>query len=162
MADIDVAKIPTMTTRNAESLISDSGITRFKMTAPLWLVFDEREDPYWKFPEGLHLEKFNPFLKIEATVDADSATYFKDRGLWRLDGQVDISNVAGERFLTQQLYWDQQQHMVYTDSFVSITQPNRQLEGYGFTSNEQMTKYSVRRVSGIFPASTFKRNKPTP
>ena len=30
------------------------------------------------------------------------------------------------------------------------------LEGYGFDSNEQLTRYTIRKVSGIFPAGAFK------
>lgn len=155
MTNLDVTKMPTMTTRNAESLISDSGITRYRMTAPLWLVYDRADDPYWRFPEGLYLERFNLLMKPEATVESDSAHYYSNRQLWQLDGNVEISNIQGERFVTQQLFWDQQQHTVYSDSFIHIEQPNRVLEGYGFTSNETMTAYTINQVSGIFPAATF-------
>lgn len=155
--NISAEKTPTMLTRNVETLISDSGITRYRITSPIWYVYDEIELPYWRFPRGLYLEKFNPLFQKEATIRCDSAIYFKNEQLWRLDGNVDISNTAGDKFLTNQLFWSQRDHSVYSDSFIHIEQPNRVLEGYGFTSNEQMTKYQIRRVQGIFPASIFKK-----
>ena len=159
MADIDVSATPTMLTRNVETLISDSGITRFRITAPVWYVYDEAENPVWRFPESLLLERFDDKMNVEATVTSDSATYFKDRQLWRLDGHVNISNTAGEKFLTNQLFWDQSQHKVYSDSFIHIERIDKTLEGYGFTSNEQLTRYTIRDVSGIFPASTFSADR---
>ena len=56
-----------------------------------------------------------------------------------------------EKFLTNQLYWDQRQHKLYSDSFIHIERPDKVLEGYGFDSNEQLTRYTIRKVSGIFP-----------
>ncbi len=152
-ADADL--LPTMMTRDVETLVSDSGITKFKITTPVWYVYDEIEKPYWKFPEGLWLEKYDPQLNIEATITADSAIYFKQSQLWRLDGHVDIANTDGKRFLTSQLFWDQRHHKLYSDSFIHIEQPNQILEGYGFDSNEQLTRYNLRSVSGIFPTSAF-------
>lgn len=148
---------PTMTTRDVETLISDSGVVRYKINTPVWYVFDEEREPYWNFPEGLDMEKFNDLFQRDATVHADSAIYFKNKQLWRLDGNVSISNMQGEKFLTEQLYWDQRQHKLYSDSFIHIERTDRVLEGYGFDSNERLTRYTIRRVSGIFPDSELKR-----
>lgn len=160
MTDIDVESTPTMLTRNVESLISDSGITRFRITAPVWYVYDESATPVWRFPESLLLERFDDRMNVEATVSADSATYFKERQLWQLDGHVNISNTAGEKFLTNQLFWDQKLHKVYSDSFIHIERHDKTLEGNGFTSNEQLTRYTIHDVSGIFPASAFSTDRP--
>ncbi|MDE5728059.1 MAG: LPS export ABC transporter periplasmic protein LptC [Duncaniella sp.] len=147
---------PTMVTRDVETLISDSGVVRYRIATPVWYVYDEIAEPVWTFPEGLGLEKYNDFFKKDADVRADSATYFKNKQLWRLDGRVSISNMAGEKFLTEQLFWDQARHKLYSDSFIHIERADKVLEGYGFDSNEQLTAYTIRRVSGIFPSSDFR------
>lgn len=151
----DPETTPTILTRDVNTLISDSGITRYKITTPLWLMFEEADDPTWRFPEGIHLEKFDAKFKTEASIDCDSATYFKLKQLWRLDGYVNIRNTLGEKFLTEQLFWDQRRQKIYSDSFIHIERAGRIIEGYGFESNENMTDYNVLRVSGIFPASQF-------
>lgn len=143
--------VPTMVTRDVMTLISDSGMTRYRITAKLWIVYDEARDPNWKFPVGLLLEKFDEKFKVEATVRCDSATYFKARKLWRLDGGVEIRNVKRELIETEQMFWDQALHEVRSDSFVHIEKSDRVIEGYEFRSNEKLTDYVVRKVSGIFP-----------
>lgn len=158
-ADVDASVTPTMITRNVETLISDSGVVRYRINTPVWYVYDETDDPCWKFPDGLSLDKFDDFFRREAHVRADSATYFKIKQLWRLDGNVDISNIMNEKFLTEQLYWDQRQHKLYSDSFIHIETADKVLEGYGFDSNEQLTRYSIRRVAGIFPANSFRSRR---
>lgn len=146
---------PTMTTVDVNTVISDSGVTRYKIVTPLWLVFDEAKEAVWRFPEGMHLEKFDLRLQPEASIDCDSATYFKNRQLWRLDGFVNIHNTVGEKFLTTQLFWDQRLQKIYSDSFIHIERDDKIIEGYGFESNETMTRYHVKRVAGIFPANRF-------
>lgn len=143
--------IQTMVTRDVVSLISDSGMTRYRILSKLWIVYDEAEVPTWKFPVGLKLEQFDDSFRIAATVKCDSATYFKNQKLWRLDGHVDIRNIKKEVIETEQIFWDQVNHKVYSDSFVHIERADRILEGYGFTSNEKLTEYVIRRPSGIIP-----------
>ena len=156
-AEVDSSVIvPTMLTRDVETLISDSGVTRYRIVTPIWYVYDEVEEPYWRFPDGLNLDKYDDFFRTEATVRADSAIYLKRKQTWRLDGNVNISNVMNEKFLTQQLFWDQRTHKLYSDSFIHIERTDRVLEGYGFESNAQLTRYTIKKVSGIFPASEFK------
>ncbi len=120
-ADVDTSVvIPTMLTRDVETLISDSGVTRYRIVTPIWYVYDEVEEPYWRFPEGLNLNKYDNFFRTEATVRADSAIYLKRKQTWQLDGNVSISNVMNEKFLTQQLFWDQRtQNFIPTRSFTS-------------------------------------------
>ncbi|MBD5313074.1 MAG: LPS export ABC transporter periplasmic protein LptC [Duncaniella sp.] len=158
MGDVNPEQTPTMLTRDVETLISDSGVIRFRIVTPIWYVYDEVDEPYWRFPEGLNLERFDNFFRQEATVVADSAVYLKNKQIWRLDGNVNITNVMNEKFLTNQLFWDQRLHKIYSDSFIHIERQDRVLEGYGFDSDEKMTRYNVRKVSGIFPANAFRGN----
>lgn len=153
----DMETAPTMMTRDVVTMISDSGITRYRITTDLWLVYDEAAEPHWRFPEGLFMEKFDDKFVTEATILCDSATYLKNRQLWRLDGNVNILNTLGEKFLTQQLFWDQRQNKIYSDSFIHIERADRTIEGVGFESNNRMTRYNIKNPTGIFPASQFQR-----
>jgi len=154
-ANVDPEHTPTMLTRDVETLISDSGVTRFRITTPVWLMYDEAKNPFWRFPKGLKVTRFDDLMHTAATVDCDSALFLKNPQIWQLDGHVRITTVNKDRFLTNQLFWDQRRHKLYSDSFIRIEKPDRTLEGYGFTANERLTSYEIRRVSGIFPAKTL-------
>lgn len=155
---VDYEYVPTMRTTDVETVISDSGLIRYRITAPLWLVFDEAEDPRWNFPKGLHMLKYDSQMQEDASFDCDSAKYLSERKLWRFDSRVKAVNVAGDRFDTEQLFWDSRDKKVYTDSFIHIERSDRIIEGYGFTSNENMTQYVVKKVSGIFPVNEQLQN----
>ena len=150
---IDPSKMPTMSTVNVSTLISDSGITQYKIVSPLWNVYDEVDTPYWNFPKGIYLQKYDRQFNVIASVAADSAKFFRMLNLWKLDGNVELHKEPGELFMTQQLFWDQRRNKLYSDSFIHIETPDRMLEGHGFESNDQLTKYSIRRPTGIFPVN---------
>lgn len=155
---VDNETVPTMKTFEVETLVSDSGIIRYKITAPSWLVFEEAKEPRWTFGQGLQLEKYDNNHAVDATFECDSAIYLSQRRLWEFIGYVNMTNMAKEHFETEHLFWDQRDRKVYTDSFIHIEKSDRIIEGYGFVSNESMSDYSVNRVSGIFPVSDMRRD----
>lgn len=158
---MDGNTVPTMVTENVNSLVSDSGITRYHIVAPLWLMFDNADDPFWRFPQGLDMERYDDHMNVTAILVCDTAIYYTRQRIWRLDGNVRMRNIEGDRFLTQQLFWNQNSHKVYSDSFIHIERSDRIIEGVGFVSNEQMTAYTVRRPTGIFPISEFRKSADT-
>lgn len=147
---------PTMITDSVNSFVSDSGITRYQLIAPTWLMFDEADEPYWLFPQGMRLNRFDNRMEINAAITADTARFFSRTKIWKLDGNVRMRNINGDKFLTRQLFWDQRAHKVYSDSFIHIQRAERILEGYGFTSNEEITAYTIRRPTGIIPTDGFR------
>lgn len=151
----DPETFPTMKTLNVSTVISDSGYTRYHITTPVWLMFENAADPHWNFPEGIFVVKFDTTMVEDGTFTSDTATYFSRKKLWRFDRNVRMRNVNGDRFRTQQLFWDQMAHKIYSDSFIHIERPDKIIEGYGFESNENMTTYTIRHPSGIFPANSF-------
>ena len=148
---LDSSRMPTMSTRNISTLISDSGITQYKIVSPLWNIYDEADRPYWSFPEGLYLQKYDPLYNVIATVAADSAKYFKNERLWRLEGQVEMTKVPGQLFLSPRVFWDQRNQTIYSDTFIHIENTTHIIEGTGFESDETLTSYRILHPSGIFP-----------
>ncbi|MEI7675832.1 MAG: LPS export ABC transporter periplasmic protein LptC [Bacteroidales bacterium] len=155
----NIKQIPTLRTTNVSTLISDSGITRYRLVAAEWSVFDKVSEPYWYFPKGIYVEKFDSVFRIEASIKADTAYFYEGKKLWVLKKNVKILNLQGEKFETQQLYWDQYLQKMYSDTFIKIEQPSRIITGLGFESNESMTRYQIHKTQGIFDISDDKTNE---
>lgn len=141
--------MPVLDTRGVTSLVSDSGVTRYRINTEEWLVFDRKNPPYWAFEKGVYLEKFDSVFQVEASIKADTAYFYNREDLWKLMGHVDIKNLKGERFNTELLYWDQRRQRIYSDRFIRIEQPDKIITGHGFESNQQMTVYSIHKPEGI-------------
>lgn len=146
---------PTMTTTDVSTLISDSGYTRYHLTTPVWQIFEDADTPFWRFPEGLEVEQYDLHMQPTSNVVCDSAIYFSQQRLWRLDGNVVMVNTQADSFLTQQLFWDQTERKIYTDSFIHIVRTDRVIEGYGMQSDQNMLYYTVTRPTAILPANSL-------
>lgn len=147
----DPEKSYTMKATQVNTLISDSGITRYRVKAKEWLVFGNAKEPHSYFPEGIYVEKFDTTFHTEASIKADTAYYFDKKGLWRLIGNVEVESLQGERFNTSELFWDQKAEKVYSDKYIRIQQKEQIITGVGFESNQNMTRYRIFNSQGEFP-----------
>lgn len=150
-AVVSRAEVPTLDSRHVTTLISDSGITRYRIEAEVWQIYDSAVSPYWDFPQGLYLERFDAQFHVEASLRAQTARYFQQEGLWQLDGHVEAQNMAGERFSTPQLFWNQNTRRIYSDSIITIRKTSSLIRGIGFDSNQEMTQWVIRKPIGELP-----------
>ena len=142
--------LPTMQSLGVTTLISDSGITRYKIITEEWNIFDKKNPPHWAFEKGIYLEKFDTLLRIDANILADTAYYYEKKKLWELRGNVKILSQQGDKFETQQLFWDERNKKIYSDQYIRIEQPDKAIAGYGFESNQELTEYEIKNTEGVF------------
>ena len=148
----------TLRTTDVSSLISDSGITRYRMNAKEWLVFGKAKEPYSYFPQGVYVEKFDSLFNVEASVKADTAYYWDKKGLYKLIGHVSILSQEGKKLDTSILYFDQKEDQIYTDEYFELEEGDKIITGIGFKSNQNMTKYKIFNSQGTLPVSDTARD----
>ena len=142
--------LPSMKSLGVTTLISDSGITRYKIVAEEWLIHDKKNPPYWAFEKGVYLEKFDTLFRVDASIKADTAYYHEKKKLWELKGHVQILSQRGDKFQTDLLFWDEKKEKVYSDKFIQIEQEDKVIKGYGFESNQDLSEYEIKNTTGIF------------
>lgn len=147
----DRAAMAVLEASDVTTIISDSGVVRYRIKAQTWKVYDKADTPYWEFPDGIYLEKFNTELEPDASIESDYAFYNEPAQRWMLRGNVKALNLEGEQFETPLLFWDQKSELIYSDSSIVITREASIIQGVGFRSNQEMTKYTILRPTGIFP-----------
>ena len=143
----------TLRTTDVSTLISDSGITRYRLNAIEGLVFGTAKDPYWYFTKCIYVEKFDTLFQSEASIQADTAYNYEKKSLWKLVGNVKIESLEGTRFETSLLYWDQKEEKIYSDKYIRIEEEDKVITGIGFESNQDMSQYKIFDSQGVFPVS---------
>jgi LPS export ABC transporter protein LptC len=145
----DRSMTPQLHAENITTLISDSGITRYRINAALWDVYDKAEEPYWEFPLGIYFERFAPDLTVDANIESDYAKYFEKKQLWELKGNVKATNLQGERFESEIMYWDQKNERIYSDTTIVVHREKYIINATGFESNQTLTQYDFYKTTGI-------------
>lgn len=147
--EVDAQALPLMHTENASSLISDSGVTRYRLVAKVWDVYDKHPDSYWYFPKGLYVEKFDSVFNVEGSIKSDTAYYYDKKMLWHLIGNVEVMNLQKEKFETQELFWNEKTEKIYSNKPIRIEQADKIILGEGFESNQSMTNYDIFKTYAV-------------
>lgn len=113
-------------------------------------VNQKRNPSRWIFEKGVFLEQFDENFHVQSYIQCDTANYYDQKRIWELRGRVRILTKEGLRFNSDQLYWDEAKHELYSNTWSKLVTPERTLEGRYFRSNEKMTRYYVSNTSGSF------------
>jgi hypothetical protein len=62
-----------------------------------------------------------------------------------------MTNIKGELFETEHLFWNERDEKIYSDTLIKITQEKHIIYAVGFESNQQMTKYVFKETKAVFP-----------
>lgn len=139
-----------MISYGVNTLISDSGVIKYRIVTERWEVNTVRNPSRWIFEKGLFFEQFDEKFHVQSYIKCDTAYYYDQKKLWELRSRVSILTKDGLRFTSQQLFWDQASHELYSNVPSRLVTPDRTLEGTYFRSDERMTRYFVSNSRGSF------------
>ena len=71
----DPERVPTMATNDVQTIISDDGHTRYRITTDRWLMFEEAKDPHWIFPQGVKAEELDSAYAVITTIEGEQQSY---------------------------------------------------------------------------------------
>lgn len=145
--------VAMLTTYGVNTLISDSGVMKYRIITERWEVNENIQPPRWIFHRGLFLEQFDNKFHIQAHIQSDTAFYYTNEKLWHLIGNVTVVTTDGLRYDSQELFWDQNKHELYSTKYSHLVTPLREMQGSYFRSDEQMTHYFVTNSKGSFEKS---------
>ena len=151
----DRDSVSMMVSYGVNTLISDSGVIKYKIVTERWDVNVIKQPTRWTFEKGVFFEQFDQNFHVEAYVQADTAYFYDQQKLWELRSRVRILTKDGLRFSSEQLFWDQMKHEFYSNVFSKLVTPERTLQGSYFRSDERMTKYYVSNTKGSFEKGDF-------
>lgn len=146
----DRDSVAVMTSWGVNTLVSDSGVIKYRIVTERWEVNQNRNPSRWIFDKGLFLEQFDLKFHVQSYIQCDTAYYFDQQRLWELRGRVRILTKDGLRFSSEELFWDENRHELYSHKFSRLVTPERTLQGSYFRSDERMTKYIVTNTRGSF------------
>lgn len=151
----DRDSVAMMTSYGVNTLISDSGVIKYRIVTERWEVNTNRVPSRWIFDKGMLLEQFDEKFHINSYIQCDTAYYFDQERVWKLYGRVRILTKDGLRFASEQLTWDENKHELSSNVFSKLITPERTLQGSYFWSDERMTRYFVSNSKGSFEKGDF-------
>ena len=150
--DVDTSQLefyegPMRIGHDIELLHSDSAVVVVKLVAAKQLAYQNGDI---QFPEGILIHFYEKTGELSSTIRADRGFYERRLNLYRGEGDVRVHNIPKEQKLSsEELFWDPNKKIIYTDKFVTVEEPNRLIQGTGMEADEGFNDYRFDKVSGV-------------
>lgn len=144
----DPEKIPDLTSEMVETLYFDSAKLTAKVVSPKVMRFSQTKEPYMEFPQGIHVQLYDSLKNVKAEVISKYAIYKENLKLWEARKDVVVISTDGKKLNTEQLFWDQNKKIIYSEKFCRVTTPNASLTGNKFHAVEDFSSYELSQVQG--------------
>lgn len=139
--------LPIGEVKSVHLIHTDSGRIKTKLIAPLMLDYSNRkEHPYSKFPDGIKIVTFDK-KEDSVILTADYSVSFNKTSISEVKGNVVVVNEAdGSKLMTDQLFWDANEHYIYTEKRFILISNSDTIKGIGFESNENLSKVNMKAI----------------
>jgi LPS export ABC transporter protein LptC len=145
-----IKDLPSVSAQEMEIIYSDSAKIRLKVVAKVLNKFNTPEKQYIEFPQGITLYKYDSSLQVVAIIKANYALYRENAKLWEARDDVVAKNIEkSEQLFTEELFWDQNKGIIYSNKFTKIINPDGVFYGDGgFTSKEDLSYWKLIGIKG--------------
>ncbi len=144
----DIMTLPSLTVKDFNTVLADSGKIQLIMTSPLVEQYDKATPPYSEFRHGIKVVVYNGHKDPVARITSKYAKC-TDNNLWELRDSVVVINEQNEKLETEILFWNQEKDHIYTDRFVKMTSEDQVSQGIGFESDSHLNKRRIFKVTAI-------------
>ena len=140
--------LPSQSATNIEIIHTDSAKITMIVIAPKLNKYDNVDEPYTEFPEGLHVKFYNEFEETDANLTANYAIRDDESNIWEARYDVVAIGKEGQILNTELLFWDEEKEIIYTDEFVKITEDESIMYGTGFESDQNFDNWRILNPTG--------------
>lgn len=131
-------------------LYTDSSQLKIMLKANRSLEFkDNVSEPMTVLPKGVFITFFDDQENVSATLKADYGVRYIYSKRMEVKYGVEVVNKKGVKLETEKLIWNENTQKISTDAFVKITTDKEIIMGEGMESNQDFSKYELKKVTGI-------------
>ena len=131
-----------------ESYMSQGGKVKAKLTAPLMLRV-MADTSYTEFPKTLHVDFYNEYKIVDTRLDSKYGKYLENVNKVYLRDSVKVVSARGDTIYCEDLWWDQNKELFFTDRFAKYRSPTQKLDGkFGLEATQDLKKISFKNVNG--------------
>jgi len=139
---------PSQTADTVSLIYTDSSQLKIVLKANRLIQFDKNvSEPFTILPNGVNVTFFDNEEKISSTLKANYAIRYQLTKKMEARYAVEVVNNKGEKLETEKLTWDEVNKRIYTSEFVKITTATQIITGKGLESNEDFSRYSIKKVT---------------
>ena len=146
-AIVDTEVLPISVADDIKIIYSDSSLLKVILEAKHLERFTG-EDPYLEMTNGVYVRFFNNLGEVESELKSNYAISYEHSDIMEAKENVIVVNKKGETLNTEHLIWEKKTEKIRTEEFVKITTEDEVIFGHGLESNQDFTKYRIKKIKG--------------
>lgn len=140
--------VPDISARNIDFTFSDSAMVQIRLTGPVMHAY-EGEDPYMVFPDGFRVEFYDSAMNITTTITGLYGIHYREKRYMEARRNVVVNNFeTGEQLDTEELIWDMNKEIIYSNKFVKITSEDGVLYGDTLIASQDFSSRKILHPYG--------------
>ena len=108
----------------------------------------EKPSTIIKLSQGLSMYFYDDSLNIISVLSSDEGILDEDSYIMTANNNVILTGKDGKKLTSNELIWDVNNDLIFTDQEVEITIGEDIIKGYGFKSKSDFSSYQLSKVSG--------------
>ena len=135
---------------NSEIIYTENGHLKVKVLSKSMERFSDKEERI-ELSGGVHFD----FYKLDSTntksvLTCEKATINHTTNIMIANNNVVLKGSDGKELKSEQLIWDKDKNLVYTESDIIIQTEDEIISGVGFKSTPDFTEYEIKKAKGVF------------
>tara|TARA_B100001094_G_C18102775_1_gene756699 strand:- start:781 stop:1356 length:576 start_codon:yes stop_codon:yes gene_type:complete len=135
---------------NSEIIYTESGNLKVKVMSRKMERFLEKEEII-----ELSGDVQFDFYKLDSTntrsvLTCEKATINSTTNIMISNNNVVLKDSGKKELKSEQLIWDKNKNLVYTESEITIQTEDEIISGVGFKSTPDFTEYEIKKAKGVF------------
>lgn len=135
---------------DSEIIYTENGSLKVKVISNKMERFSEEEDRIELFG-GVHFDFYKPDTDNQKSVlTCEKATINNSTNIMIANQHVVLKSTDNKELITEQLIWDKNKNLIYTDLEIVIKTEDEIISGIGFKSTPDFEEYEIKKAKGTF------------
>ena len=141
---------PVEVLSDSEIQYTENGLLKVRVISKNMQRFVEEDDRI-ELSGGVHVDfyKLNQNNK-KSKLFSENAIINNSKNLMLARNNVELKSADNKTLKTEELVWDKNQNLIYTDKDVQIQTDGEIISGTGFKSTPDFQEYEISQVKGTF------------
>ena len=134
---------PMVESENVQILVSDSAVIKIKIEGAHSL---QHQNGDLEFPKGMQATIYNKLGEPITKLTALQAFKNSGENIYRAVGDVFVTNLKKKETLrTEELFWDPDEEIIYTEKFVTIKTEDDLIPGEGLIAPQDFSTFEIKK-----------------
>ena len=135
---------------DSEIIYTENGNLKVKVMSQKMERFSDKEERI-ELAGGVHFD----FYKLDSTntksvLTCEKATINNTTNIMIANNNIILTGSDNKKLKSEQLIWDKNKNLVYTEAEITIQTEDEIISGVGFRSTPDFEEYEIKNAKGVF------------